>query len=158
MASACSGAGSSRRRVADWRAACGASQIDLSATPRYTTLAMATPITVTITDPRDLSDRQLLLLILERLDTMATIADNTSAAVTALDTKVDTLIAAITPALTNLQTQLKAAQDQVSALQAGDATAATTLQATIDAANAEAAKVDAAVAALNPPAPAPSTP
>lgn len=108
-------------------------------------------VSVTITDPRDLSDRQLLLLILERLDTMATIADNTSAAVTALDTKVDTLIAAITPALANLQAQLKAAQDQVAALQAGDATAATTLQATIDAANAEAAKVDAAVAALNPP-------
>lgn len=112
-------------------------------------------ISVTITDPRDLSDRQLLLLILERLETMATIADNTQSAVTALDTKVDALIAAIQPAIASLQTQLKAAQDQVAALQAGDATAATTLQATIDAAAAEATKVDAAIATLTP---APATP
>lgn len=108
------------------------------------------PTLLTITDPRDLSDRQLLLLILERLDTMATTADDTKAAVDALDTKVDALIAAITPALTNLQTQLKAAQDQLTALQTTSAADKVTLQTTISEAQAEATKVDAAITALNP--------
>lgn len=108
------------------------------------------PTLLTITDPRDLSDRQLLLLILERLDTMATTADDTKAAVDALDTKVDALIAAITPALTNLQTQLKAAQDQLTALQTTNAADKVTLQTTISEAQAEATKVDAAITALTP--------
>lgn len=109
------------------------------------------PTLVTITDPRDLSDRQLLLLLLERLTTMSTVADNTASAVTALDTKVDALIAAVAPAIQTLRDQLAAAQAQVIALQAGDAADTTTLQATIAAADAEAAKVDAAVAALGTP-------
>lgn len=103
---------------------------------------------VTYTDPGALSDRQLLLLLLERLTTTMATADETQLAVAALDTKVDALIAAIAPAIANLQASLAAAQQQVAALQAGDAAAAATLSATVDAAAAEAAKVDAALATV----------
>lgn len=112
------------------------------------------PTLLTITDPRDLSDRQLLLLLLERLDTMSQIATDTSAAVTAENTKVDALIALITPALQSLRDALAAAQAQVASLQAGDAADATTLQATLASATAETAKVQTAIDALTPP-PAP---
>ena len=106
------------------------------------------PFSVTFTDPAALSDRQLLLLILERLTIMSTVADNTATAVTALNQKVDALIAAVTPALTTLRDQLAAAQAQVAALQAGDAADATELQATIAAAQDETAKVQSAIDAL----------
>lgn len=119
---------------------------------RYT-LSMA--FSVTYTDPAQLSDRQLLLLILERLTTMSTVADNTAAAVAALDAKVDTLIAVVTPALDTLRASLAAALAQIADLQAGDAADAATLSATISAADAEAVKVQAAIDALTPPAPTP---
>lgn len=112
-------------------------------------------ITVTFTDARDLSDRQLLLVILERLTTMSQVADNTAAAVAAENAKVDQLIALIQPTLQTLRDSLAAALAQVAALQAGDAADAVTLQATLDAANAEVVKVQAAIDALTPPVPAP---
>ena len=89
--------------------------------------------------------------VTEGFRTMSTVADNTASAVTTLDTKVDTLIAAIGPGIQALRDQLAAAQAQVTSLLAGDAADATTLQATITAALAEAAKVDAAITALTPP-------
>ena len=87
---------------------------------------------------------------------MSTTADQTKATVDTLDSKVDTLIAGIQPGMQTLLAQLADAQTQIAALRAGDAADATTLQATIAAAQAEAAKVDAAIAALNPPAPTPT--
>ncbi len=108
------------------------------------------PFTVTYTDPRDLSDRQLLLLLLERLTTMSQIATDTAAAVAALDAKVDTLIAAVTPALQTLRDSLAAALAQVAALQAGDAADRDALAATIADAQAEAVKVQNAIDALTP--------
>lgn len=98
-----------------------------------------------------LSERQLLLLLLERQETMSQIATDTDAAVAALDTKVDALIALVTPSIQTLRDQLAAAQAQVAALQAGDAADLATLQGTLAAAQAEAGKVDAAIATLNPP-------
>jgi len=93
----------------------------------------------------------LLIALTNGVQIMATIAENTKASVDTLDGKVDTLIGLVQPSIQTLRDQLKAAQDQVAALQAGDAAAATTLQATIDAASAEAAKVDAAIATLSQP-------
>jgi septal ring factor EnvC (AmiA/AmiB activator) len=89
--------------------------------------------------------------ILERLHAMSTVADNTAAAVAAENTKVDALIAAIGPGLQALRDQLAAAQAQIASLQAGDAADATTLTATIAAAQDEAAKVQAAIDVLTPP-------
>lgn len=109
------------------------------------------PITVTITDPRDLSDRQLLLLLLERTQTMSQVVTDTQAAVAALDAKVDTLIAVVTPALATLAASLAAAQAQVAALQAGDAADAAALAVTIADAQSEAVKVQTAIDALTPP-------
>jgi hypothetical protein len=116
--------------------------------------------------PQDLSKyrtRELVLvvlqqnaLILERLTAMSTTADQTAASVTSLDAKVDTLIALVTPSIQTLRDQLAAAQAQIASLQAGDAADAATLTGTIAAADAEAAKVQAAIDALTPP-PAPAT-
>lgn len=82
---------------------------------------------------------------------MSQVATDTQAAVAALDAKVDTLIAAVTPALQTLRDALAAAQAQVAALQAGDAADAATLTATIAAADAEAVKVQTAIDALGTP-------
>lgn len=111
---------------------------------------------LTITDPRDLSDRQALLLVLERLQTMTQIASDTAAAVAALDSKVDTLITTVTPVLQTLRDALAAAQAQVAALQADAAADTTLLQETIAAAQSETDKVQAALDALNPAPPPPS--
>jgi septal ring factor EnvC (AmiA/AmiB activator) len=112
-------------------------------------------ISVTITDPRDLSDRQQLLLLLERISAMSQVAADTQTAVTALDSKVDALIAAVTPAVQALRDQLAAAQAQLAGLQADAAADVTTLQGTIAAAQNEAAKVDAAIQSLGSTTPAP---
>ena len=85
---------------------------------------------------------------------MSQTADDTKAAVDALDTKVDALIAAIQPGFQALRDQLASAQQQIAALQAGEAADLVTLQSTIANAQAEADKVDAAIATLTPP-PAP---
>jgi hypothetical protein len=115
---------------------------------RYT-LSMA--FSVTYTDPAQLSDRQLLLLLLERLDTLMATATDTKTALNALDAKVDQFLAAVQPVVTTLQQALTAAQAQISALQAGDTAAAATLGETVDAAVAETVKVQAAIDALTPP-------
>ncbi len=94
----------------------------------------------------------LLIALTNGVQIMATLADSTKASVDTLDGKVDTLLGLVQPSIQTLRDQLKAAQDQLAALQAVDAVAAATLQATIDAASAEAAKVDAAIATLSPPA------
>lgn len=125
------------------------SPIDHNAAVRYT-LSMA--FSVTYTDPAQLDDRQLLLLILERQDILMATATETQAALDALDTKVDQFIAAVQPVVTTLQQALVAAQSQIAALQAGDAAAAVTLGTTVDTAVAETAKVQAALDALTPPA------
>lgn len=111
--------------------------------------------TLTITDPRDLSDRQLLLVILERLETIMATATDTKTSVDSLDSKVDQLIAVVTPALQTLRDALAAALAENAALKAGEAVDAATLQTAVDAANAEGVKVDAAIAGLTPP---PATP
>lgn len=113
-------------------------------------LSMA--FSVTYTDPAQLSDRQLLLLILERQDILMATATETQAALDALDGKVDQFIAAVQPVVTTLQQALAAAQAQIAALQAGDAAAAVALGTTVDTAVAETVKVQAALDALNPPA------
>lgn len=89
-------------------------------------------------------------LLLERLNQMTQIATDTNAAVLALDSKVDALIAAIQPAIAALTQQLAAAQAQVAALQADAAADTTTLQATIAEAQAQTAEVQAALDALTP--------
>lgn len=123
------------------------------------------PTLLVITELRDLTDRQLLELmfnqqtqILERLTTMSQIATDTNASVNTLDGKVDTLIGLVQPSIQTLRDQLAAALQQATALQAAltaaqsDAAAdATTLTGTLQAANAEAVKVDAAIATLTPP-------
>lgn len=86
---------------------------------------------------------------------MTQIATDTQTAVAVLDSKVDTLITAIGPGVQALRDQLAAAQAQLAELQAAGAADVTTLQATIASAQGEAAKVDAAIAALTP-APAPA--
>jgi len=89
---------------------------------------------------------------------MSQTADNTKASVDTLAGKVDAFIAAVQPAIGNLQTKLDAAVAQVTQLQQQIASGepspadAAELQATITEAAAESAKVDAALAALNPPA------
>lgn len=114
-------------------------------------------------DLAPLSTRELLLYLiqqqsanhattLERLTAMSTIATATDAAVANLDAKVDTLIALVTPSIQTLRDQLAAAQAQVAALVAGDAADLAVLTGTLANATAEADKVDAAIAALNPPA------
>lgn len=117
---------------------------------------------VTYTDPAQLSDRQLLQLvydrqttILERLETIMATATDTKTAVDSENTKVDALIAAVTPALQTLRDALAAALAENAALKAGEAADAVTLQTAVDAANAEGVKVDAAIAALTPPPAAP---
>lgn len=104
----------------------------------------------TITDPRDLSDRQVLLLLLERLQTMTQIAQDTNAAVLALDAKMDQFIAAVSPVLTTLQAALAAAQAEVARLTADAAADTTVLQSTIAEAQAQTAEVQAALDALTP--------
>lgn len=106
----------------------------------------------------DLQNQQqtsLLIALTNGVQLMSQPVTDTAAAVSALDTKVDTLIAAVTPALQTLRDSLAAALAQVAALQAGDAADAAALGETIAAANTEAGKVQAAIDALNPPAPAP---
>lgn len=83
---------------------------------------------------------------------MSSTADNTAASVDNLDAKVDTLLALVTPSIQALRDALAAAQAQVASLQAGDAADAAKLSGTIAAADVEAAKVQAAIDALTPPA------
>ena len=97
----------------------------------------------------------LLTSLIAGVQLMATTADDTKTAVDALDAKVDTLIGLVQPSIQTLRDQLAAAQSLVAQLQAGDAAAGVTLTSTIAAAQAEAAKVDAAIATLTPP---PATP
>lgn len=105
----------------------------------------------------DLQNQQqtsLLVALTTGVQIMTQIATDTQAAVTALDAKVDTFIAAVNPALDALRAALAAAQAEVARLTADAAADTTTLQATIADANAETAKVQAAIDALTPP-PAP---
>lgn len=89
---------------------------------------------------------------------MTQLAQDTNAAVTAENTKVDQLLSLVQPAFKALQDQLAAAQAQAVDLQAkltaaqSDAAAdATTLTGTLASAQAETAKVQAAIDALTPP-------
>lgn len=86
---------------------------------------------------------------------MSATANQTAAAVTALDAKVDQFLALVAPQIATLQQSLATAQALIAQLQAGDAAAAVTLGTTVDSAVAETAKVQAAIDALTPPAPAP---
>ena len=93
----------------------------------------------------------LLVALTNGVQIMNATADQTAAAVAALDAKVDAFIAAVQPAVTTLQQALAAAQQQIAALQAGDTAAAATLGTTVEAAVAETVKVQAAIDALTPP-------
>jgi septal ring factor EnvC (AmiA/AmiB activator) len=94
----------------------------------------------------------LLNAISTGVQIMSDIATSTDAAVTDLDAKVDTFLAAVSPTIQGLRDALAAAQAQVAALQAGDAADAALLGGTLAHAQAEAAKVQAAIDALTPPA------
>lgn len=87
---------------------------------------------------------------------MTQIATDTAAAVAGLDSKVDALIAAISPGVQALRDALQAAQTQITSLQAGEAADASTLQTTISAAQDEASKVQAVIDALTPTATKPA--
>lgn len=106
----------------------------------------------------DLQNQQqtaLLTALTSGVQLIMSTADDTKAAVDSLDAKVDTLIGLVQPSIQTLRDQLAAAQALVAQLQAGDAAAGVTLTSTIAAAQAEAAKVDAAITTLTPP---PATP
>lgn len=102
----------------------------------------------------DLQNQQqtgLLTAIQAGVTIMNTTADDTKATVEALDAKVDQLISLVGPANQALRDQLAAAQAQIAALQTADAAEVATLTETIAAAQAESAKVQAAIDALTPP-------
>lgn len=109
------------------------------------------PFSLTITDPRDLDDRQLLLVILERLDTMSQAVTDNTAEETVLAAKVDQLLAAFAAGktqLADLQAQIAALQAQIAqgVLTAADQSA---LAASLADMQAKATAIDAA---LTPPA------
>lgn len=97
----------------------------------------------------------LLTALTQGQQLMATVADDTAAAVGDLDTKVDTLLSLVQPSIQSLRDQLAAAQALVQQLQAGDAAAGVTLTSTIAAAQAEATKVQTAIDAMTPVPPGP---
>jgi len=102
-------------------------------------------------DPSELTELALLVRILERVDHMSKTADDTAAAVAAENAKVDQLLALLGPAFQALRDANAALQTQVDALKAGDTVDAATMQAALDASNAETAKVQAAIDQISPP-------
>lgn len=106
-------------------------------------------------DQQNQQQTSLLTALTVGVQLMSQPVTDTAAAVTALDSKVDTLIALVQPALATLSAELAAAQAQVAALLAGDAADASALAGTIAEAQAEAVKVQTAIDALTPVTPTP---
>lgn len=102
-------------------------------------------------DQQNQQQTSLLTALTVGVQLMSQPVTDTAAAVSALDAKVDTLIALVQPALATLSAALAAAQAQVVSLLAGEAADASALAGTIAEAQAEAVKVQTAIDALTPP-------